>query len=350
VNLRIGFNRLRVQQWNLAVFLVLLAFFPHPIPGAPPPAQPPDPNPTIVFSQFAPGQSIRMVAYGDTRFTDPSVTAGTNPRVRKWLAARIAEEHPQVVLLTGDTPFHGAREADWQEFQKETERWRADHILELPATGNHEVYGGYEEGIANYLANFPAIEGHRYYSALLGSVEVISLDCTEQGAESQPQAHWFAAQLDHLPRQVQFLLILYHLPWVADPQTRLLLNAPSANALVLRDILEARLGGIRAKVVVFNGHLHNYERFIRKGVEYVVTGGGGAEPYPLLIRGRSDLYRDTAFPVYHYLTVDIDAGKLHAVMWKIKDPDAQDFSVEAKDEFTVVAPPAAKSASRPAAP
>lgn len=292
-----------------------------------------------------------MVAYGDSRFTDPTVTSGTNPRVRKWLAGRIAEEHPQVVLLTGDTPFRGAKESDWQEFQKETAPWRDLHILELPATGNHEVYGGYNEGIANFLANFPAIEGHRYYSALLGSVEVISLDCTEPGAASQPQALWFAAQLDHLPQQVQFLLILYHIPWVADPQTRLLLNDPSPNALVLRDTLEARLGRIRAKVVVFNGHLHNYERFIRNGAEYVVTGGGGAEPYPLLIRGRSDLYRDTAFPVYHYLTVEIGGGKLHAVMWKIKDPDAQDFTVEAKDEFTIIAlPPAPNGAAKPAAP
>jgi hypothetical protein len=355
VNHYAGLQHPREPHRISAVFFALLAIAPHSVLSAPPPAHPPDPNPTIVFSRFAPGEPIRFVAYGDSRFTDPSVTSGTNPRVRKWLAARIAEEHPQVVLLTGDTPYYGAKQADWQEFQNETAKWRDEHILELPATGNHEVYGGYKEGIANFLANFPAIEGHRYYSALLGSVEVISLDCTVPGAASQPQAHWFAAQLDHLPRQVQFLLILYHIPWVADPQTRLLLNVPSGNALVLRDILEARLTRIHARVVVFNGHIHNYERFVRNGVDYVVTGGGGAEPYPLLIRGRSDLYRDTAFPVYHYLTLDIGAGKLHAVMWKIKDPNAQDFTAEEKDEFTVVAPPlkpdpnaVAKPAARPA--
>ena len=30
----------------------------------------------------------RLVAYGDMRFTDPAVTSGTNPRVRKWLAGQ----------------------------------------------------------------------------------------------------------------------------------------------------------------------------------------------------------------------------------------------------------------------
>jgi len=38
--------------------------------------------------------------------------------------------------------------------------------------------GGAPAGIANYLKNFPEIAGQRYYSALLGSVEVISLDYT----------------------------------------------------------------------------------------------------------------------------------------------------------------------------
>jgi len=160
-----------------------------------------------------------MVAYGDSRFTDPSVTSGTNPRIRKWLAQRVAEEDPQVVLLTGDTPYTGAKASDWQDFQDETAGCRTAHILQLPTTGNHEVYGGREEGIANYLKNFPDIAGHRYYSAVLGNVEVISLDCTLPSDTAGDQARWFAAQLDHLPRETEFLLILYHIPWMADEQS-----------------------------------------------------------------------------------------------------------------------------------
>lgn len=281
---------------------------------------------------------MRWIAYGDMRFTDPSRTQGTNPRVRKWLAERIAEEKPEVLLLTGDMPYTGAKEADWDEFQLETAGWKAEHVIEFPAPGNHEIYGGAQQGIANYLKNFPNIEGHRYYSALLGSVEVISLDCNEAGRVSDPQARWFAAQLDHLPAQVEFLMILYHMPWVADPQTEMLVNVPPKEALVLRNILEARLSRIRAKIIVFNGHIHNYERFERKGVEYVITGGGGAEPYPILLRGPDDLYRDPGFPVFHYLTLELANHQLHAVMWKVKDPNAPELSAEQKDEFTLVAP------------
>ena len=289
----------------------------------------------MLFRQFATGATLHLVAYGDTRFTDPAVTSGTNPRVRKWLADRIADEHPQAVLLTGDTPYIGSKSDDWQVFQNETARWRDQHILELPTTGNHEVRGDYTEGINNYLANFPAIENHRYYSALLGSVEVISLDCTFTSTPSSPQGRWFAAQLNHVPPQVEFLFILDHMPWMADRQSQIFVGIPIPQALERRNILEARLDKIHAKVVVINGHIHNYERFEHRGVEYVVSGGGGAEPYPLLFRGRADLYQDSGFPVYNYVTLDISSHRLHAVMWKVKDPDAPTLSVEQKDEFTV---------------
>lgn len=313
-------------------FTIVVALAPPAAPG--PPLQV-DSNPTLTFSRFSAGAPLHMVAYGDMRFTDPSVTKGTTPRVRQWLAQRVARENPQVLLLTGDMPFTGASPVDWQDFQNETASWRSQNILQLPTTGNHEAYGGRDQGMANYRANFPDIDGHLYYSALLGSVEVISLDCTADPRETATQERWFATQLDHLPEQAEFLMILYHMPWLADRQSQLFVHLPTPEANILHNILETRQSHIQAKVLVLNGHIHNYERFERRGVEYVVTGGGGAEPYPLLFRGRGDLYRDLGFPVFHYLTIEIGNHQLHAVMWKVKDPDAATLEVEAKDEFTL---------------
>jgi hypothetical protein len=323
----------------LIVVIALILGIPGPVRAAQlkTPPQPGDLRPTLVFPQFVSGQPLHLVAYGDTRFTDPAVTGVTNPRVRKWLAERIGQRHPQAILLTGDTPFNGANPADWQVFQSETKSWRAENAIELPTTGNHEVMGGGPAGIANYLNNFPEIAGHRYYSALMGSAEVISLDYTSPSGASTVQGRWFAAQLDHVPAQVEFLVILYHLPWMADRQSEVFANLPTKDCLILRGMLESRLPRIHAKVIVINGHIHNYERFERQGVEYVITGGGGAKPYPLLFRGEGDLYRDIAFPVYHYLTIDIENHQLHAVMWKVKDTEAQTLEDEVKDEFTIAA-------------
>jgi calcineurin-like phosphoesterase family protein len=319
-----------------ATLSVILVFLPF---SAAQPAENIDINPTFTIGKYAPGAPIRMVGYGDMRFTDPSVKIGTNPRVRKWLAEQIGRVGPEVLMVTGDMPYAGSRKEDWQVYRDETSSWSAKQMLVLPTIGNHEVHGGAEKGIANYLATYPGLKGHRYYSVLMGSIEVISLDMTSPSGGTSTQATWFAAQLDHIPKQVEFLFILYHTPWVVDQQSQLFTNLPSKEALTLRHLMEIHLHKIHAKVIVLSGHIHNYERFERNDVEYVISGGGGAEPYPLLFRGSADLYRDTAFPVYHYLTMDYEHGRLHAVMWKVKDPDADTLSVEKKDEFTIVAEP-----------
>ncbi len=281
---------------------------------------------------------MHLVGYGDMRFTDPSVTVGTNPRVRKWLAERVGQERPDAMMLTGDMPYVGGSDGDWKVFRDETASWGANRILLLPTIGNHDLRGDPKKAIANYFQNFPGLAGHRYYSALMGSVEVISLDMTTASGGTSPQATWFAAQLDHIPSQVEFLFILYHTPWVVDQQSQIFTNLPSKEALTLRHLLEIHLYKMHSKVIVFSGHLHTYERFERNGVEYVISGGGGAEPYPVIIRGAADLYKDTGFPVYHYLTLDYRDHTMHAVMWKVKDPDDATLSVEAKDEFTLTAP------------
>jgi hypothetical protein len=136
---------------------------------------------------------------------------------------------------------------------------------------------------------------------------------------------------------------------MVDEQTETLLRLPSADALLYRKVLEAHLDKLRARVLVLNGHIHNYERFEQNKVEYVVTGGGGAEPYPLLIRGSADLYHDhpRGRPVYHYLTLDVNGRTLSATMWRVQDPDANALTVDADDSFTLTAAaPQAKGKSK----
>ena len=296
-----------------------------------------DSKPTFVYNQFSPKDSLRLIAYGDMRFTSPSVTRGTNPKARQWLAEKIGEERPQALLLTGDMPFVGENKSDWDEYKKETQSWKTDGFPVFPTLGNHEMYHHWQLGVANYMENFPEVQGHRYYSALLGQVEIISLDMNLPTEWQSDQTRWFAAQLENVPSSVEFLMILYHIPWVADTQSQLIANVPSPGAVMLRNILESHLNRFRAKVIVFSGHIHNYERFERRGVEYVVTGGGGAEPYRILYRGRSDLYRDTGFPVFNYVTLEIKDHELHGVMWKVADPDAETLSAEQKDSFVIKA-------------
>ena len=79
-----------------------------------------DGAPTFTVSDLPVGRPLRIVVYGDMRFTDPSNTSDTQPGVRKWLAQKVGEEKPDILLLTGDMPFHGSDPADWKVYDQET--------------------------------------------------------------------------------------------------------------------------------------------------------------------------------------------------------------------------------------
>ena len=100
-----------------------------------------------------------VIVYGDQRFTDPSNTHSTNPKVRKWLVNRIAEEKPDAILLNGDVPLSGDVVNDYKVYKTETKIWRDEHLNVYPALGNHEFHGdpwqalGIAAGTPSQLAN-----------------------------------------------------------------------------------------------------------------------------------------------------------------------------------------------------
>jgi hypothetical protein len=92
---------------------------------------------------------VTVIAYGDTRFTDTANTTASNPDARRVLVARIADEHPDAILVSGDLPWHGGTVADYDEFRKETTAWR-DRQLRLrldegPTEGGPDQFRGGDE-------------------------------------------------------------------------------------------------------------------------------------------------------------------------------------------------------------
>ena len=124
------------------------------------------------------------------RFTDPSNTSDTQPGVRKWLAQKVAEEKPDILLLTGDMPFHGSDPADWKVYSQETAAWTQERLRIYPTIGNHEGLPDPGKGITNYFAAYPQIENHSYYSVQLGNVYLITLDSSTFMGAGWPQHRW----------------------------------------------------------------------------------------------------------------------------------------------------------------
>jgi 3',5'-cyclic AMP phosphodiesterase CpdA len=294
---------------------------------------PDSPKPTFKISQRALRKPITVIAYGDMRFTNPEQTIATDPKVRMELVRRVAKERPDVLLLSGDIPFHGGNKADYAEYKKETRIWRKEHLRVFPALGNHEFYMcAPADCLENWWDTFPKLKGRRWYSVKVGTkIYAIALDSDDSLEPGSRQIKWLTSQLDSLPHGIEFVLIVMHHPPVSDPNPPSVKDrSPRPNEVALANYLRGAAASRKVKFVVIAAHIHNYERFHENGITYLVSGGGGAMPYPV-IRTPEDLYKDPKFPNYNYVEFVLQGKTLRATMYRLSSKG----DWQARDHFTV---------------
>jgi Icc-related predicted phosphoesterase len=260
---------------------------------------------------------FRFVAYGDTRFTDTKNTEASNPVVRQTLVQAIADAHPAFVSIGGDISYNGNVADDWKTWDKETAVWTEKKITVYPALGNHDLHGNEQTALANYFQRFPDLQGNRYYSVRAANTLMLMLD-SALDETSGPQGQWLAHKLDSLPGDVDFVCLVMHHPPYTNSSDSLLSGGHSArhSEQALAQVLEERQAHMRAKIVVFAGHVHNYERQEHGGVTYFVTGGGGARPYSIPRKSGDPLFGKEVN--YHYLMVEVDRGTMKITMNRLE--------------------------------
>lgn len=296
------------------------------------------PGPSFRVPQSEIGNHTKVIVFGDQRFTDPTNTKVTNPKVRQLLVQKIAAEHPDAILMNGDVPYSGDVINDYVVYKAETQIWRDEHLHVYPALGNHEFHGDPQEALEHWWTAFPEMRNRRWYSVELGrSIYTITLDSDTSLARGSNQLKWLDNQLTHLPKTTRFVFISLHHPPVADLQTRInVSHNPRPNEIVLRDDLEALAPKVKARIVVSAGHIHNYERFSRNGVIYLVSGGGAAKPVEVE-RKPEDLYQDNSFPNYHFVEFELHGDSVEGKMYRLADHDSEKPVWEVKDTFTIPA-------------
>jgi hypothetical protein len=292
------------------------------------------PGPTFRIGEPALEQNWTLIAYGDMRFTDPANEKVTNPKVRRWLVDRVANEHPDVVLLSGDVPYDGSVANDYEVYDQETRPWREKKLHVYPAMGNHELHGDEVREPKNWWHAFPELKGRRWYSVAMPHAYIISLDSNLSLVDGSRQQRWLIDQLAHLPDDTQYVFISLHHPPVADSIEGNHSHDVRPNEQALAALLEKQAASSRAKFLAIAGHIHNYQRFLENGVTYLVSGGGGAKPHPIA-RTAADLYKDPGFPNYHYLKFSYQQNNLTAQMYRVQSPDAADATWELKDRFVI---------------
>lgn len=296
---------------------------------------------TSVDLQVKASAPLRFVAYGDTRFHDPKDTDAANPAVRVALVQAIAEVNPAFICFTGDIVYNGYDEDDWKVWDKETSIWRNKNIPVYPALGNHDLHGSEKIALANYFQRFPELKNSRYYSVRAANTLILVLDSSLDEV-SGPQGQWLAGKLDNIPADVDFVFLMFHHPpYTSSSDAKMFGGGHSARTTekALAKILEDRQAHVRARFVVFSGHVHNYERHEHGGVTYFVSGGGAAHAYPIE-RAPSDPFQSKEVN-YHYLLVEVDHQQLKITMNRIDLSSGK--AVWTQPDFVKIMTPAAAS-------
>jgi len=260
---------------------------------------------------------FRFVAYGDTRFHDPKDTEAANPAVRVALVQAIAEANPAFICFTGDIVYNGPDTDDWKVWDSETSIWREKGIPVYPALGNHDLHQPEDVALRNYFQRFPALKSSRYYSMRAANALLLVLD-SSQDEVSGPQGDWLGGKLDHVPADVDFVFLMdHHPPYTSSSDEKKFGGGHSARTQeqALARMLEERQAHARYRIVMFSGHVHNYERHEHGGVTYFVSGGGGAHAYPIE-RAKDDPFQSNEVN-YHYLMVEVDREQLKVTMNRV---------------------------------
>lgn len=287
---------------------------------------------------------FRFVAYGDTRFHDPKDTDAANPAVRVALVQAIAEINPAFICFTGDIVYNGYDGNDWKVWDSETSLWRDKKIPVYPALGNHDLHGDENVALGNYFSRFPDLKNKRYYSVRAANTLILTLDSSLEETGG-PQGQWLADRLDHIPSDVAFVfLVFHHPPYTSSSDAMAFGGGHSARTqeLALAKMLEARQAHARFRIVVFSGHVHNYERHEHGGITYFVAGGGGAHAYPIE-RAADDPFQSKQVN-YHYLLVEVNQQQLKITMNRMDLSSGKAVWTQ-PDSVTIMASPASARAA-----
>ncbi len=207
------------------------------------------------------GRPLRFIVYGDVR---------SGHDVHVLVARSILEEDPDLAIVTGDMVDRGSDEGDWEKFF-EVEASLLKQVAIFPAVGNHE-YARLGRGIGNFLQFFrwPLRAGEEesaYYSFDAAGVHFVALDSNQYG--SSRQLEWLERDLAAAEKKGARALFAYahEGAWSAGMH--------GDDSTCIRGVVP--LLERHHVAMFFYGHDHDYERGHVGKLDYIVTGGGGAE-------------------------------------------------------------------------
>ena len=260
-------------------------------------------SPLLTFqTAVGPEDAFSFVLIGDTQ---------KNPKVTQKIATLAWQRRPNFVVHLGDVVDNGPDKREWVNELLGPCKELISRVPLYPCIGNHE------RNHAFYYRYFSLPAPEYYYQFRYGNADFFSIDTNKKVGPGTEQYRWLDEQLGKSEAKWKF--VFHHHPayssddddygntWKGVASRQGDLNARQLVTLYEKHNVD----------MVFNGHIHVYERSWplrggkvdrERGVLYLTSGGGGGRlenfaPVPTFFKAqcRSD---------YHYCYITIHGGKL----------------------------------------
>ncbi|SHI75103.1 Concanavalin A-like lectin/glucanases superfamily protein [Rubritalea squalenifaciens DSM 18772] len=230
-----------------------------------------------------------------------------NPKVAHKMATYAWAQRPDFLVIPGDLTSTGTDHTHWTEHFFPSMDVLIKRVPMYPVLGNHERNAHW---YYDYM-NLPDPE--YYYTFHYGPAQFFMIDSNKKCTPGSEQYEWLEKELKK--SQAKWKMIVHHHPvyssdandygdlWKTNKSSRGDMNVRAMSKLYDQYGVD----------VVFNGHIHSYERtwqvkegkvVQRGGIQYFVTGGGGG---PLEEAGPSrPKFQNTVKKGHHYAMVRIN--------------------------------------------
>jgi hypothetical protein len=206
-------------------------------------------------------EPFSFLVYGDNR---------TRHDVHRQVIAQILKHAiPDFIVQTGDMVADGNDSAQWPVFfdiEKELLRQTAF----FPALGNHERNTHYFEDIFHDSPYYSFDWGNAHFSVIDSDIANVAEYEHGQSTFWNEEVRWLEEDLAAHQKSDFRFLVAHHPPFTAVASRQ----GNNAHMTALTPMLEK----YRISAAFF-GHDHNYQHYLKNGIHYVTTGGGGAPLY-----------------------------------------------------------------------
>ncbi len=248
----------------------------------------------------------------------------------KKILKEISKRDPSFVLHLGDLIYNGSCESEWKKFDEDNKPIFQKKIPYYPIFGNHEYFGFTSNLYDNFNKRFPHLNRKKWYSFVFEKIGFIMINTNFDNLSSEDtsaQRAWYLKQLREMEGNdsITNIIVAGHHP----PFTNSKIVSP--NRIVSRDYANPFIRNKKTSLF-FSGHCHSYERFLRNGKYFIVSGGGGGPRQKLNIDVKSrefeDQFNGPAVRFLHFCEIEIKDDQLILNVVKLNNKWA--FSVTEK--------------------